>query len=205
MFYGPCVQAHFLLGPVGYRRPSRDLETDHSIPKTEGKYGTSEMENVLEKQSNSPPPPPLYPQTCTKGTDNSEVIVKWCATLVALGTLLVSSQLAHINRQYLSVGVQLKYKLLWITTWGTSRNQPEPGERKRSLEAGRFSWEARVTLENSSGQSYRTCLSLVPTVHELSLPLSTKLLPPHLGSSPPIQNSHPTSILTYFPWVWLWL
>lgn len=76
-FHGLGVQAYFLLGSVGYRQPNRDFETEHSIPKTKGKHGVSEMENVLKKQSN---PPSLHPQTCTKGTDTSEKSLKWCAT-----------------------------------------------------------------------------------------------------------------------------
>lgn len=94
-FYRLSVQARFLLGPVGYQEPNRDLETDHSISRQK-----ENMEPLRWKMSwrNRATPRPSSPDLYKRDRQLWAVTVKWCVSSDC--SWHFSNELAHINRQH---------------------------------------------------------------------------------------------------------
>lgn len=86
-------------------------------------------------------PPPCTPRPVQKGQRSQGEVIE-----VLLSWLLC---LAHTDRHCPPVGLQLQHQCFDQPRVGSAESSP--GDR-RSLEAGRLSWEAQITLESSSGQ-----------------------------------------------------
>lgn len=165
-----------MLGPVGSPQPNRDVEISHGIPKTEGKHGKTPRWRTWRNRA-VPPSLPCIPRPVQKGQrsqgEGIEVLLSWLFCL------------ARTDRRCPPAGLQLQHQRCEQPQVGPA--ETSPGDRRRSLDAGKLSWEARVTLESSSGQSDKLCLGLVPTSRSCLCHCPQRSL--HHPRSPPTQNS----------------
>lgn len=121
----------FLLGPVGSPQPNRDVEISHGIPKTEGKHGKTPRWRTWRNRA-VPPSLPCIPRPVQKGQrsqgEGIEVLLSWLFCL------------ARTDRRCPPAGLQLQHQRCEQPQVGPA--ETSPGDRRRSLEAGKLSWEA---------------------------------------------------------------